>query len=75
MSNNEPRNSAFDQASKSLPAFIFGGCIGGLLLGVIFGNIPYGVAAGVVLAPALWIMRARKRNGSKNTGPASDADA
>lgn len=75
MSNNEPGNPASDQASKSLPAFILGGCIGGLLLGVIFGNIPYGVAVGVVLAPALWVMRARKGGGSKNIGAASDADA
>ena len=63
MPGKHQTETSFDRASKSLPGFLFAGCIGGLLLGVIFGNIPYGVAAGVVLAPALWLVYSRGRSG------------
>ena len=58
MQRKEPRNT-FDRASRRLPAF---GLIGGLLLGVIFGNIPFGVAAGVLLAPLAWLASGFRRS-------------
>ena len=62
MSNSDESSATFDQASRRLPGFIFAGCLGGLLLGVIFGNVPYGVAGGVVLAPVVWFIVACKRS-------------
>lgn len=50
-----------DEASRSLPGFVFAGCIGGLLFGVVFGNIPNGVAGGLILAPLLWLLYAGVR--------------
>ena len=61
MQRKEPRNT-FDRASRRLPAFLFAGLIGGLLLGVIFGNIPFGVAGGVVLAPLAWFASGFRRS-------------
>ena len=45
--------------------------IGGLLVGVLFGNIAYGVAAGVLLAPALWFAFAGPRKGRTQAQQAS----
>ncbi|TAK38817.1 MAG: hypothetical protein EPO30_04675 [Lysobacteraceae bacterium] len=73
MDSNGKDNTTFDQASKSLPAFIAGGLLGGLLVGVLVGNIPYGVAAGVVIAPLAWFAVAGKRNIKQ--APDTDADA
>ena len=63
MPGSERGNTNVDRAARSAPAFLFWGCMGGLLLGVIFGNIPYGLLAGMVLAPiALAISLGRRGN-------------
>lgn len=75
MPSSNRNHVTLDQASRSLPAFIAGGLIGGLLLGVMFGNIPFGVAGGVLLAPALWFAFAgpRKRGAQAIEAPGDDA--
>ena len=66
-------SAAFDRASRKLPAFIAVGCLGGLLVGVLIGNIPYGVAGGVVAAPLVWFTVAGRRTIKR--APDTDADA
>ena len=60
MPHGDGDNASIDRAARRLPGFIFAGCLGGLLLGVVFGNLPYGVAGGLVLALVAWLT-ARKR--------------
>lgn len=64
--------TTFDQASRSLPAFLAGGLLGGLLVGVLVGNIPYGVAGGAVIAPLAWFALSGKR--AMKQAPDTDAD-
>ena len=73
MESDGKDNTTFDQASKSLPAFMAGGLLGGLLVGILIGNIPYGVAGGVVIAPLVWFAVAGKR--TIKQAPDTDADA
>lgn len=46
---------------ERLPAFIVGGLLGGQLVGVLVGNIPYAVAGGVLIAPLAWFVFAGRR--------------
>ena len=62
MTGIQEGNKAREKAGVRPPAFLFGGCIGGLLLGVIFHNIPYGVAGGLLLSLLTW------RLGSNRSG-------
>lgn len=62
MSDKKQNHATFDQASTRLPVFIAGGLLAGLLVGVVLGNIPYGVAGGILLAPIAWYVGYRKRN-------------
>jgi hypothetical protein len=73
MHSNESDSTAIDRASRSLPAYTAGGCLGGLLLGVLVDNIPYGAAGGLVFALFVWFIVAGRRAVKKAPDPNTDA--
>lgn len=73
MQSSEKSNTSFDRASRRLPTFMIAGLLSGLSLGVVAGNISYGVAGGVLVSILAWFVVAGRRTSQQ--APDIDADA
>ena len=64
MSNREESRATFDQASRKLPGVIAAGCLGGLLLGVIFATkllALWAMAPGMIALGVVFLAVSRRR--------------